>query len=287
MKFRYCLFCKKPVTKQNFRSRHLHADMENAQDINASVVGEDEAKAPAPRKRPPKKRAPVDFGSAPDRKSPLGPASHSLKPPVMVEPDVVVPDTIPDVNARMEGLQSQRPAMDETDDLPVLTSTREVGSVATKKSTPAVDDALRVVMRRRRWISLLSERPASFQGMDSWVSEVISVSDTSKPFELKASGLSDGAVSSKVSVDLLSNWSALLGQRPKSDDGKAVTAWLTRVLDISCPSKTSRPAPSPPSATSGIAAGKRSINVKAGSMNAVQEGSGGRLLKKMKHADFD
>lgn len=27
MKFRYCFYCKKPVTKQNFRSRHLHADL--------------------------------------------------------------------------------------------------------------------------------------------------------------------------------------------------------------------------------------------------------------------
>ncbi|KAG7346067.1 hypothetical protein IV203_005135 [Nitzschia inconspicua] len=28
VKFRYCLYCKKPVTKQNFRSRHLHADLD-------------------------------------------------------------------------------------------------------------------------------------------------------------------------------------------------------------------------------------------------------------------
>ena len=286
MKFRYCLFCKKPVTKQNFRSRHLHADMEKAHGINASVVGEDDAKVPAPRKRPPKKRTAVDISSAPDRKSAPGPPSHFLKPSVMVEPDVVAPDTIPDLNAGMEGLQ--RPAMDDTDDLPVFTSAREVESVAAKKTTPAIDDALRMVMRKRRWISLLSERPVSFQGgMDSWLSDVISVSDTSKPFELKASGLSDGAVSSKISVDLLSNWSALLGQRPKSEDGKTVTTWLTKVLDISCPSKRSRPAPSLPSAASGIAAGNRSINVKVGSVNAVQEGYSGRLLKKMRHADFD
>ena len=28
MKFRYCAYCKKPVTKQNFRSRHLHANLD-------------------------------------------------------------------------------------------------------------------------------------------------------------------------------------------------------------------------------------------------------------------
>ena len=28
MKFRYCFYCKKPVTKQNFRSRHLHANLD-------------------------------------------------------------------------------------------------------------------------------------------------------------------------------------------------------------------------------------------------------------------
>ena len=28
MKFRYCFYCKKPVTKQNFRSRHLHASLD-------------------------------------------------------------------------------------------------------------------------------------------------------------------------------------------------------------------------------------------------------------------
>lgn len=28
VKFRYCFYCKKPVTKQNFRSRHLHANLD-------------------------------------------------------------------------------------------------------------------------------------------------------------------------------------------------------------------------------------------------------------------
>ena len=28
MKFRYCFYCRKPVTKQNFRSRHLHANLD-------------------------------------------------------------------------------------------------------------------------------------------------------------------------------------------------------------------------------------------------------------------
>lgn len=39
VKFRYCLYCKKPVTKQNFRSRHLHADVACATtETSASVA---------------------------------------------------------------------------------------------------------------------------------------------------------------------------------------------------------------------------------------------------------
>ena len=37
MKFRYCFFCKKPVTKQNFRSRHLHANLDLPTSNNNNI----------------------------------------------------------------------------------------------------------------------------------------------------------------------------------------------------------------------------------------------------------
>lgn len=38
VKFRYCYFCKKPVTKQNFRSRHLHADLAEKEKNKTSAA---------------------------------------------------------------------------------------------------------------------------------------------------------------------------------------------------------------------------------------------------------
>ena len=38
MKFRYCYYCKKPVTKQNFRSRHLHADLQKLDEVDGKVT---------------------------------------------------------------------------------------------------------------------------------------------------------------------------------------------------------------------------------------------------------
>lgn len=41
VKFRYCFYCKKPVTKQNFRSRHLHADLDSSNQKGKKPEGKE------------------------------------------------------------------------------------------------------------------------------------------------------------------------------------------------------------------------------------------------------
>lgn len=51
VKFRYCAYCKKPVTKQNFRSRHLHADLDpNSKDKNKNKHKKKDEKEVEPKK---------------------------------------------------------------------------------------------------------------------------------------------------------------------------------------------------------------------------------------------
>ena len=242
--------------------------MEETKITSSGVVGDREVKTPAPRKRPPKKRPASDIRTALNQKSAPVPKTSRPKIDMQVEPDIIVPDTITDLSVKHDAQQ-------KIDESPIISTTRVVKSPVVN-SLPAVDDALRMVMRKRRWTSLLSERPSSFQSMDSWISEVIAVSDKSQPFELKASGLTDGAVSMKISVDQLSNWNALLGERPVPEHGESVTSWLTKVLAVSCPSNNKyRPAASFP----GVIAGAHT--------RTPLKAPGSRLLKKMKHSDFD
>ena len=238
--------------------------MEERKSTSSGVVGEGEMKAPSPRKRPPKKRPASDISNALNQKSASAPKTSRPRIAMQVEPDIIVPDTMADLSVKHDVQQ-------KIDESPIISTTRVVKSPDVN-SFPAVDDALRMVMRKRRWTSLLSERPSSFQSMDSWISEVISVSDKSKKFELKASVLTDGAVSTKISVDQLSNWNALLGQRPVPEQGESVTSWLTKVLAVSCPSNNKyHPATSLP----GVVAGANT--------RTPLKAPGSRLLKKMKH----
>lgn len=41
VKFRYCFYCKKAVTKQNFRSRHLHADLDSSNQKGKKSEGKE------------------------------------------------------------------------------------------------------------------------------------------------------------------------------------------------------------------------------------------------------
>jgi hypothetical protein len=227
VKFRYCLFCKKPVTKQNFRSRHLHAELDTAgvESASSSIVSAEGCGLVAPatvtaKKRIPKKR-PASLETAETPSAVVVPALFKAQPQRILDED-----------------EEDAPILTAPQARPMVPKVMMAFPPATKR--PSVDDALRKIMRRRRWNSLLSERPSGFQNMDSWMAEVIAVSDTSKVFAPSASNLSDGGVGGKTSVDQLARWGALLAERPVSSAHGAVTAWLTKVLSISCPSAASK-----------------------------------------------
>jgi hypothetical protein len=233
VKFRYCLFCKKPVTKQNFRSRHLHAELDTAgvESTTSSIVATEgcgvvapAAAATATTKRMIAKKRPASLETAEAPSSVVVPASFKVQPQRILDEEDEEDSPIPSA-------PSTRPMVPKGMTTPLP---------ATK--LPSVDDALRKIMRRRRWNSLLSERPAGFHNMDGWMSEVIAVSDTSKVFAPSASNLSDGGVGAKSSVDQLARWGALLAERPVSSADGAVTAWLTKVLSTSCTSAASKEA---------------------------------------------
>ena len=114
-------------------------------------------------------------------------------------------------------------------------------------SDSTTKDAIQTVSRRRRWASLLSERPQSLNsGFDVWISKVVFVSDLSRSWQASggADALGDDVVSPKNSVEQLSTWKSLLNERPSGmETGATISAWLSRVIEVSCmdydPSTTS------------------------------------------------
>jgi hypothetical protein len=101
----------------------------------------------------------------------------------------------------------------------------------------ARDDSLSLgmVSRRRRWSSLLNERPSDVRELDVWLANLISVSDLTTPWTATESFLSDGTVSFGSSVTQQSRWNSILSERPADNKKGAMTSWLVKILAVSCP----------------------------------------------------
>jgi hypothetical protein len=99
------------------------------------------------------------------------------------------------------------------------------------------NDTLDLVCRRRRWAALLAERPSALGNLNSWLAAVFAISDLGASWNAKETTLSDGTVSRRSSVTQQSQWLALLQERPRNNDAAARTAWIVKVLQISCPEK--------------------------------------------------
>jgi hypothetical protein len=98
--------------------------------------------------------------------------------------------------------------------------------------------ALSLVSRRRRWASLLKERPSDLDSMDKWFSSVISVSDPRS-----ADNVDTLLVEPKTSNLALheSRWDKLFHKRPTvGKGGAAITEWLVQVLKTSCTETSQR-----------------------------------------------
>lgn len=198
------------MTKQNFRSRHLHAD---------PAEKERKAKATGSCKRPllaPKANATTSSGEKatgsqmlclPPISSPPSPASSVA--------------SFTSITGRNSAIQSL------------------LGAVASLEPTynKAESDGGRITPedpsnRRLAWFSLLEERPADLTQLPAWIAKVISYSDPEKlRFEPKAN-----VATSENWSQSESKWESLLWKRPNGNqDDEKVTAWLVKILEASTP----------------------------------------------------
>ncbi len=102
--------------------------------------------------------------------------------------------------------------------------------------------------RTRRWVSLLAKRPQNLGGMGAWITQVLFVSDKSRTWNFDGEGNHCGdedespnheeflgsSTKEKELFHRLANWKSLLEKRPDTANGSIATAWLMRVLEVSC-----------------------------------------------------
>ena len=214
MKFRYCLLCKKPVTKQNFRSRHLHADLANPDDASSREKIETYSSTKKNRKSP----APQDSNE-----------DHSTAPRFQL------PKICTEVDALLDTKKTKIP--EKTKEATEKEATTEIlGESPASSERHDTPTNLYLASRRRRWAALLAERPSGLAKLNSWLAIAFAVSDLGASWSATETALSDRTVFTRTSVTQRSKWLALLQERPRND-AAARTAWIVKVLQISCPEK--------------------------------------------------
>lgn len=154
VKFRYCYYCKKPVTKQNFRSRHLHADL-GAKEKNKST-------APRPM-------------------LPLLAASGSVCLPISTSAPPSPPLTL-----------QEAPKFGKSDSTNSPRSNLQSLIDAANHKRPR--DAPFLNTQQRQWATLLMERPSNMVLIPGWLSKVISTSAPKNPGALSPALLATSAL---------------------------------------------------------------------------------------------
>jgi hypothetical protein len=249
VKFRYCGCCKKPVTKQNFRSRHLHADiLKEAKAVDAAIVDkepgrkrkaggvEDQEKGVIRKEH--KWRAPPDgenglIPSAEDCGDVTSIFSRSKEVAAAAQPrPSVAARFIMSLEATTNGMSLGENPVDSSSMRSRRSSSEEqIGSSC---------------KRKRRWLSLLSERPHGLEGdIGVWLSQVLDVSAAHKSddsqhvinvevgdnFHKVVGGREEASPMTSARLDA---WKALLEERPDACVGSNATEWIVKVLKVSC-----------------------------------------------------
>jgi hypothetical protein len=110
---------------------------------------------------------------------------------------------------------------------------------------------LQTLNRRRLWLELFTKRPQDLgNGVDAWLSQVLAVSDPSRSWNIEGDKVDEADLKGNTNSDAMdvagkheptanssqvAEWLSLLGTRPhKSVEGSKATAWLKRVLEVSC-----------------------------------------------------
>lgn len=204
VKFRYCYYCKKPVTKQNFRSRHLHADLAEKEKNKASE---------------------------PQPMMPLLPANatDSMCLPVCTSAPPSPPLALQQAsNATLFAGSSESTVSPKSN----LQSLIDAANANQKRQR----EESMMTPQQREWAALLTERPSNMMLIPGWLSKVITTSARTGSHPPSTVSLSTSP------LDKESRWNKLLLERPdEAEDDGQVNAWLVRVLEVSAPNRCKSP----------------------------------------------
>eukprot|EP00980_Cylindrotheca_fusiformis_P008015 scaffold1706_cov116-Cylindrotheca_fusiformis.AAC.18 len=218
VKFRYCLYCKKPVTKQNFRSRHLHADL-------SEKAKKEKAKGPARR-------------NMLELRDSAAPRAHDDETGNRMLGIQLPSSPLSPTHSRQTSITSMtehhsEPSLSPKSDFHSLLGA--VASLEPRESNTESDDGRSSPLEMNNsilvWRSLLEERPSNVQNLPGWIAKIISCSDQSRiGLEPKSDRRAE------YSLNQESMWESLLWERPNGnrDDGE-FTSWLVKVLKASDP----------------------------------------------------
>ena len=201
VKFRYCYYCKKPVTKQNFRSRHLHADL--AEKANKRAADSRKSPLLLPRMNPAEK--------------PTTPKTVVCAPAITFPPPL--PSTQQNLKQKEQGLEESKTQMP---------SHHVANGIQNQRSTSNI--------RPLVWSCILDDRPTDLTLLPVWIANVISISDSEKSVMDYPIPKEKMTSRQKTPTQREADWNALLWERPKGNQGDdEMNTWLMKVLERSSP----------------------------------------------------
>jgi len=207
------------VTKQNFRSRHLHADQlcpEGSTSPDAvSKTQSRKRRLSGDKKEVVAGKEQMSLGMMPGSSGPICLLHSDFPDAGKIEPTAEV---------RFMSIEADRGGIPEQMD-------------SMRPSRDKINDAMKE--RNLRWAALLTQRPQGLHGdLGTWLTAVLEVSEKSR--ELKAEpGNQVGSDYKDKHQGHSSNqvvaWKGLLDERPDRDSkGSETTEWLVKVLKASC-----------------------------------------------------
>eukprot|EP00934_Nitzschia_sp_Nitz4_P002595 Nitzschia sp. Nitz4//scaffold31_size150131//148928//149840//NITZ4_002857-RA/size150131-exonerate_est2genome-gene-0.66-mRNA-1//1//CDS//3329547746//2585//frame0 len=232
VKFRYCLYCRKPVTKQNFRSRHLHADDQEVlrestkkrrlDELLVLQTTKDDLACYGPPHR-------LQSSTKPWRSTGDSPSLIAVPSKLNSTgaPKSVDHVGFPFVSSHEKFPEEEGPAKETTS---TMNHHYRLQDVSDKMpSSPAATGrqcGLSPDLILEQWRSLLGARPSNLEGMDLWLSKVL-LQVRTLPVRCRENIQNGDPRCSK--------WERLLYTHPNADDsGSKVTSWLVEVIQTSC-----------------------------------------------------
>lgn len=234
VKFRYCFYCKKPVTKQNFRSRHLHADLDPSNKKGENKITNSSSKGNKNKPGPETNKTNITSKSN----------AHTIKKTLTTtsQENAIKRSTCQQNECTINSLDTFQGHEYEKER---CCSRKEECLERPSKVPKILDSNVEPVCRKRsQWAALLEERPSDgLEAIHAWTGKILSTSnpemDTfvcgSRDLLHQRSQQDQNFDLDDVSSKGLSMyWNTLLDERPSGDrDESSVTRWLVRALEVS------------------------------------------------------